>query len=446
MRQLTERQRRVALEADDFLQAIYRGDVDIRPSEPEIAPAASGMYDAELAKQQAIAEALNVGRDDADRMRNYELLRLGIDKPYETRTGAEMQGLGYRGIDGDFKSDSTVRVHRNNLKVDDPLLLSSVGNKSLIDGYQGDATEYLSPAGEAALYKLWKAEQEADEFKANQNTPEAFNRSLQEYYGQQALKLAGNTPVSPDQRSYNVRMDAGRNPNSTLDTDRLIETNASILGGDVGRPAGDYRYVTPDGRIKVGDYQVADYRDPRRPMDAFIRLQMIKGSKMSPEQQTRFAGNIREAAVGVEDIDKALQVMQERGDLPELVMGNIKQDKPRYFKDGTEDKRLGMRAGKMMSDAPFMGQLNRNRQHRYEHVLYGLQGPELKQLGAGGGIPRAYFDVPTKKARQYMANNTDNIIMGEDGSAFMRPTLAQLLNAGVATDLVSAYPQVRQLL
>ena len=54
-----------------------------------------------------------------------------------------------------------------------------------------------------------------------------------------------------------------------------------MLGGDVGRPAGDYRYMTPEGQLKVGDYQGADYTDPRRPMDATIRLQLIKGSKMS---------------------------------------------------------------------------------------------------------------------------------------------------------------------
>ena len=236
-------------------------------------------------------------------------------------------------------------------------------------------------------------------------------------------------------------MDAGRNPNTTLGTDRLIETNASILGGDVGRPAGDYRYITPDGQLKVGDYQGADYRSPQKPMDATIRLQMIKGSKMSPEQRRRFAGNIREAAAGVEDIDDALKIMQQRGELPELVMEEIKQNKP-----SRSGRTSGMRAGKMMSDARFMGGLNRNDQHRYSHVLYGVQGEALGVLGQGGGIPQGYYNVPTDKARKFMANNTENIRQGIDGSAFMAPTLGQLLDAGVATDLVRAYPQVSQLL
>ena len=83
---------------------------------------------------------------------------------------------------------------------------------------------------------------------------------LQEYYGQQALKLAGNTPVDDANRSYNVRdgrfkdkrtgpmIDPGNRNHQTgyVEPDRLIETNASMLGGDVGRPAGDYRYFTPD--------------------------------------------------------------------------------------------------------------------------------------------------------------------------------------------------------
>ena len=137
--------------------------------------------------------------------------------------------------------------------------------------------------------------------------------------------------------------------------------------------------------------------------------------------------------------------MQQRGQLPELVMPEIKQNKRRYFRDGTEDKRLGMRAGKMMSDAPFMGQLNKNDQHRYEHVLYGLQGPDLGRLGQGGAVPQGYYNVNTADARRYMADNVGNVRQGADGSAFMAPTLADLLNAGVATDITAAYPQVRQL-
>ena len=390
-------------------------------------------------------EAASGPEDAALIERNRRLINGTIDSdpvaPYREVTGADVQG---RGIDGPFKKDSTIRLHTEYGKTNDPVLLPSAEQYGIRE--TGLRTEYLSPQGEQELFDRFAKEMRADPFKRGQDTPESFNRAVQEYYGQQALKLAGNKPVADRDRSYNVRKDAGKHKNTTLSTDRLIETNASMLGGDVGRPAGDYRYMTPEGQLKVGDYQGADYTDPRRPMDATIRLQLIKGSKMSPEQRTRFAGNIREAASQVADIDDALKIMQQRGQLPELVMPEIKQNKRRYFRDGTEDKRLGMRAGKMMSDAPFMGQLNKNDQHRYEHVLYGLQGPALGRLGQGGAVPQGYYNVNTADARRYMADNVGNVRQGADGSAFMAPTLADLLNAGVATDITAAYPQVRQLL
>ena len=429
---------RIALEADDLIKAIHKGEVEI--VEPEVAVARPGEYDQELQKQQAIAEVLGIGRTQADADRAYELLRLGMDAPYGIREGREIQG---RGIAGNFQDDSTIRIHRNNLTMADPLISSSVKNNEVIDGYTGLMTEYLSPEGEQALFKLWKAEQEADPYRKNQNTPEHFNRALQEYYGQQALRLAGNTPVLDKNRSYNVTLNKNRNhPNSTLGTDRLIETNASILGGDVGNPAGDYRYNTPDGQLGVGDYQGADYKRGERPLEAEIRLQLIKGSKMSPRQRSQFAGNIRAAAAGVADIDDALRIMKSKGQLPELVMEEIKQNKP-----SRTGRTSGMRAGKMMSDAPFMGSMNFNDQHQYSHVLYGLQNSDnLSVLGQGGGVPQSYYNVPTEKARRFMASNPAEIRTGADGSAFMAPSLQQLLDAGVATDMLRAYPQVRQLL
>lgn len=414
------------------------------------------MKEEALAILEGMRQEANAGvYDPALAERNRRLIMGTIDDtpvaPYNTVKGNQIEGLG---IAGQFQPDSDVRIHTEYGNTGDPLLDRSVAQYGLRE--LGINTEYLTRSGEAALYKLWKAEQEADSYKRYQNKPEQFNRALQEYYGQQALKLAGNTPVSDRDRSYNVRdgryrdrrtgrlVDPGNrnHPNSTLGTDRLIETNASILGGDVGRPAGDYRYITPEGQLKIGDYQGADYTDPNRRMDALIRLQMLKGSKMSPTQRQGFAENLRAAAANVSDIDDALEIMHQKGELPELVMEEIKQDKPSYT-----GRTSGMRAGKMMSDARFMGDLNRNDQHRYSHVLYGLQGKgDLEVLGEGGGVPQAYFNVPTSAAREYMANNTNNIRMGLDGSAFMAPTIGQLLNAGVATDLVSAYPTVSQLL
>ena len=62
-------------------------------------------------------------------------------------------------------------------------------------------------------------------------------------------------------------------------------------------------------------------------MDANIRLQLIKGSKMSPEQRTRFAGATRQkrtVQLQVSDIDDAFKDYEQRGELPQLVMEEIK--------------------------------------------------------------------------------------------------------------------------
>lgn len=431
MRRLTDHQRKVALEADDFIKDITSGRVQI--NEPEVAPARPGEYDQELNRQAGIAEVLGIGRTQADSDRVYDLLRLGKDAPYGVREGRDMQGLGYLGIDGDYKSDSTIRLHRNNLEAADPLIDSSVVNSNLIDGYHGLTTEYLSDKTASELQK-----------KSGKSIA-GFNRLAGEYYGQQALKLSGATPVADVDRSDNV-VNNPKHRNSTLGTDRLIETNRSFLGQDVGAPAGDYRYIDPDGYLLVDDYQVATYG--RRDRDVPIKLQMAKESTLKPSDTRRFAGELQKSAQGRKSIDTALGLLLDAGVLPPLHR--------KSYKHGDFVPKGGYtRAGKMTSDGNRMGVLNKpiedGGQHRYQNVLFGIQ--DQNTLGQiGGAVPKGFAQVDTRKARGYLADLANKgllereVRIGTDGSIYTNTPLQHLLNAGVATDMAKTAPLVRQLL
>jgi hypothetical protein len=400
----------------------------------------------------------------ADKVRNYELLREGKDNAYESRKGSEMQGRDFLGIDGDFKSDSDLRVHRVNLDEVDPLLDSSVVNNRMVDGYyDGVVTEYLSPKQTQKLYNKWEKETLEEDKRLrrrkSQATPDNFNRALAEYYGQQALKLAGNKKVDDRSRSFNI-VNSPNHPNSTLRTDRLIETKRGLLGADVGNPAGDYRFTRPDGSIGVGDMQIATYEPGQMPLEALVRLQALKGSKMSREQEQRFAGQLIKAAAQTDNIDTALEIMRKAGDLPQLVQGEIKRNKRKFDRDGNEIT-SGMRAGKMTSSGQYMGARNsqiegRGRfdgpaagQHRYDQVIYGINDTDSMKIP--GSVPQAYINVDTAVARPYMNERAAKMQLqtrglDADGSAFIPTTLKELLRDEVATNMVEQHPQIAQLL
>ena len=377
--------------------------------------------------------------------RNRRLVQGTIDvtpvAPYNTALGAEVQGLG---IDGAFKPDSTIRLHTQYANTGDTVLLPEVAGYGIQP--TGLATEYLSPATAQSMYDSWAKLQQATAQQLNrkpQDTVDHFNRAIAEYYGQQALRLAGARPVADADRSYNVLHHRNANhPNSTLGTDRLIETQRTLMGQDVGMPAGDYRYYNPLGGVTVGDMQVATHDRGESPLNAVVRLQALKGSKMTPQQEESFSKNLQAAAEGASDIDKVLQIMESKGQLPQLVRGEIKRYQNRPD--------TGMRAGKMTSDAPFMGQENFNDQHRYQHVLYGLQD-ESTQGSVPGVAPAAYINVDSSAARRFMAEHADQMRLRTtgykpDGSAYVMANLGQLLKEGVAENVVEAHPIVMQLL
>ena len=367
--------------------------------------------------------------------RNRRLVQGTIDitpvAPYNTALGAEVQGLG---IDGAFKPDSTVRLHTQYANTGDTVLLPEVAGYGIQP--LGIATEYLSPATEAAL------------LQASGKAPAAFNRVLGEYYGQQALKLAGNTPVPDAERSTNV-VNSPNHPNSTLGTDRLIETQRSVMGQDVGPAAGDYRYLDNDGYLHVGDYQVATHKPGNR--DIPIKLQLAKESSLSPANTRRFAGELQKAAQGRKSIDTALGLLLDAGVLPQLVQRS-------YKFDGTPPKSGYTRAGKVTSDGNRMGALNvpieTGGQHRYDNILFGIKGQ--KALGQiGGGVPDAYYQVDTQAARNFLAavaneggltKGPSAINIGADGSIYTNTPLSDLERAGVAVNLLNQAPSVHQLL
>ena len=83
--------------------------------------------------------------------RNRRLINGTIDSdpvaPYREVTGADVQG---RGIDGPFKKDSTIRLHTEYGKTNDPVLLPSAEQYGIRE--TGLRTEYLSPQGEQELF------------------------------------------------------------------------------------------------------------------------------------------------------------------------------------------------------------------------------------------------------------------------------------------------------
>ena len=368
--------------------------------------------------------------------RNRRIINGTIDDsrvaPYNTVKGSQIEGLG---IDGPFKPDSDVRVSTVYADTGDPLLDDSVRQYGIRE--LGVNTEYLSPTTRERLFR-----------QSGKRDQAAFNRVLGEYYGQQALKLAGNTPVPDNMRSTNVQRFAD-NPNSTLGTDRLIETQRSVMGRDVGPPAGDYRYLDPTGALRVGDYQVATYMDPRK---IPVKLQMIKESTVPPAARKAFVEELQSAAKGRKSIDDALGAMIDAGVLPTPTQASYK------YTDPKDRPNRYMRAGKMTSDGERMGVRNipilQGGQHRYDNVLFGIQKAD-RLSRPGGEVPQAFMQVDASKARDYLAmlankgelmEGPSRIGIGDDGSVFTNTPLRDLLDAGVATNLAAANPQVMQLL
>ena len=397
-----------------------------------------------------------VGNDDHARIeRNRRIINGTIDSdpvaPYNTVRGSEVQGLG---IDGPFKPDSDVRIHTEYADTNDPLLDDDVRQYGIRE--TGIKTEYLSPSAEESLYKEWRQREIQAAADKGWNPPteeglskEVFNRFAGEYYGQQALKLAGNTAPSDRQRSYGVRNAGPNHPSTTLGTDRIVENSRALTAPEI-RNSADYRYVTPQGELTTGDFQVQTYDRGQAPLSTDVRLQLVKGGNWAGEDRPNRQGasliaqKLEGVSQGITDIDEAFARLGQSEQIPPTVRGNIKQ---RYDGRGP----YGIRGGKLASNAPYLGQENFDKQHQYDNVLYAVQAAQ-RLNNAGGSVPQGYYNVNANTARQHAAQlaqqgQLSNVLrMGGDGSVFIAEPLQKLLNAGVATDLVAEHPQLRQLL
>ena len=405
---------------------------------------------------EELRQEASTGPEDAALIeRNRRLINGTIDSdpvaPYRQISGSQVQGLG---IDGQFKPDSTVRLHTEYGNTNDPVLAPDAEQYGIRE--TGLKTEYLSPSAEDSLYKEFrKREVEGAAAKGwkepteQQLSRESFNRFAGEYYGQQALKLAGNRAPNDTKRSSGVKRAGPNHPSTTLGTDRIVENSNALTAPEIKNSA-DYRYVTPQGNVEVGDFQVQTYDRGQAPLSTDVRLQLVKGGNWAGQDTPwrggaeRLASKLESASTGIKDIDEAFARLERRELIPPLQQGNVKQRR-----DGRGP--YAIRGGKLGSNAPFLGQMNRDDQHRYDNVLYAVQNTERLQ-NAGGAVPQGYYSVNADTARQHIAEIAQAgqlgsyLNMGGDGSVFIKKPLQDLLQAEVATDMVAAYPQIRQLL
>ena len=328
-------------------------------------------------------------------------------------------------------------VNKSELGIAGPYQSDSLIKQSVIGGLDSDGelslqhlpvrTEFLSSNTEEQLFNEWKKQQ-----RPEQATRLNFNADVGEYYGQQALRLAGAKPVLDRDRSEKVvrgvRKDPGRRPEplppeqSTKGTDRLIENSVGILSPDIDF-SGDYRYMM-DGDVKVGDYQTGEVRDT-------IRLNVLKAVQGDGEDARTLKRNWamterKLAAQGIKPTpDRVIGNMVDQGLLPPIKRG----------KDG-----IGIRAGKSMSAHPLFKHQNNESQFRYDDILFGHTTP-AKRHQARGYIPEELVLVDNAKALQAVGPSD---VMAFKGSVNVVPQIDDLVAAGAAQRL-EQLPAVRQL-
>ena len=170
-----------------------------------------------------------------------------------------------------------------------------------------------------------------------------------------------------------------------LNTDRIVETKPGFLGKELpGEPA-DYRYVDPKGNVVVADMQTGDD-------SGNIKLNLFKTTNLTLDQRRNLERNILGTQIGGgtnESLDKAFKAMYDKGQFPEV-----------YQKVGDYRGNLGVRAGKIMSDAPLSGSMNQEDQFRYEKVLFGLSPAEMRGDIYAGNVPQEFVLTDTEKLRE----------------------------------------------
>lgn len=349
--------------------------------------------------------------------------------PADLYSASDLTDKSELGIAGPYKQDSAIKQSTTGG-------LNSKGELEV--EHHPIRTEYLSADTEERLFGEWK--------RLNNSTSRRnFNAGIGEYYGQQALKAVGNTPVADDQRSFRVRQgkrndySEGRRTvkpvepgDSTLGTDRLIENSAGLLNPDIDQ-SGDYRYVSPEGYLTVGDYQTGELRDT-------VRLNLLKS--LSPGVADTFK----------QKYPRGVEILQEKGlkPTPDNVVRLMLDDGvlPPIKRQARD---AGIRGGKALSDSPTFREANIDDQYRYNEYLFGHgQKDNLDQ--PYGYMPEEMILVDLAKANQALGDKPGPVRLHgrrdaryDDMGADVAASISDLMAAGAAKRL-SDDPRVKQLL
>ena len=310
--------------------------------------------------------------------------------PADRILGINAQDIPQSGIDGQFKDDSEVRRHVTGELNDDVLDLTRK------DVY----TEFLSPRGRQQAYDDWEP------YNSRQNSLSFFNRAASEYYGQQALRLTGATPVSNKDRSKATQWHGHQgNPASTINTDRLIENSSQLTSKDTDF-SGDFRYYDKDGKLTVGDNQTGELNP-----DGSVNFNILKKSNLGGADMNQVKSQMVDIAQeykrqGISPtLDLILGKMMQKGDLAPLVKGA---------------RGVGTRAGKLTSSGNIMGAENDNDQYRYEKILYPIT-PKGAIHHDEGYLPESFRMFDTEKIRsalgKLLAKGGDGINLFQHGKA-----------------------------
>jgi hypothetical protein len=312
---------------------------------------------------------------------------------YKARSPEQKTQLG---IDGPFQNDSEVRGHTRIVENADGTIKVKRGPKRV-------QTEILSPKGVRRIYDKWRSM--PDEY-GKVDVP-TFNAFAGEYYGQQGLKVAGYEPVKDSERSYAQRSRSGqrmaRPEDFTVGTDRLIETSPRLTTPEVSGGMADLRYKTPDGKIRIGDYQTGD-------IGGKINVSVLKNVKGVSDSEAR---SVPQAILrnmdyrANEALDKAIDAASKEGSLPPLAQGNRGMGR-------------SMRAGKATSNAPLTGRFNTHpydttkSQFTMDDIVYGLGEKGWRDSLDGGQQPKRLLIADTGKMREMIGRNLTEASLNDE--------------------------------
>jgi hypothetical protein len=381
------------------------------------------------------------GSITAEQKRNRMLIMEGklptaTSLPYDSFKGNEIRPE-YEGIAGNFDETSEARIQTRVGEQLDPLLdIDDLQEGEIANTLErnGGITEYLSPDGYNKLYKDWKTSVNKENNNWRTDTsPLVFNQFLSEYYGQQALKVAGmRAPV--DGLRSNIVIDAGPNhKSSTLRTKRLLEMSNSMLNPEI-QNAADFRWIDKDANVVIGDNQSRLIRPGIEPT---IPMNIFKASKFKDNDKQEFKGNLIQALNTVKanntngTLDDALKLMNTNNQL-----GKVRRTTDQVKRQG------GTRAGKITSSGAFMGSANDGhigKQYRMDKVLYGLLNASRPNNALG--IPVDYQMLDTNDARRALVDDPSIIkdvqIKNGIGKGEIIATLDNLRKAGAIKSLLN---------